>query len=300
VLGHRRTLFAFVRLTRPLFLYGGFAGVALGVAVAASAGHRINVVPYVWAQILVTAYHLMVHYSNDYFDRGGDVDARPTAWSGGSGVLASGELSANVALVAALTCGAIGLLATIRFALLGNAAVAALGIAIAVLAWSYSAPPARLCARGLGELDTSLVVAVLVPAVGYAAFTGAVDVRILSSVFPCALAMFAMMLSVELPDADADYLSGKCTLVVRWGAARTWPVVAAFASTAAATAAAVAVKHAGFAAGLLLVPAIVAAVAIVRCAAVDPRAAAGAFWGVALYATTVTGLAVTFVIRAIG
>ena len=45
---------------------------------------------------------------------------------------------------------------------------------------------------------------------------------------------------------------------------------------------------------LALVPAAVAALQLVRLVRGDPRPASIALWGVVLYATTVTGLAVVF------
>ena len=287
-------LLAFVRLSRPFFLYGGFAGVALGAAVAHSAGLRIDVETYLWAQALVTSFQLMVHYANDYFDRDADLHATPTAWSGGSGVLPAGALHPHVALGAALVCAAFGLAATARFALAGDTTVAWLGVAILALAWCYSAPPVRFAARGLGELDTALVVGVLVPCVGYAAFARRIDDAVTGVVTSAAIAMFVMMLCVELPDADADRAAGKRNLVVRFGPSRTWRLIA--------VAAAVAVAHAVLnsyqaEAGpwlLALVPSAAAAFALLRRVAGDPRPASIAFWGVAVYATTVSGLAVVY------
>ena len=293
-------LLAFVRLSRPLFLYGGFAGVALGAAVAAWSGRRLDAATYLWVQALVTAFHLMVHYANDYFDRECDAGARRTAWSGGSGVLVGGGLHPRVALIAALVCAGLGLAACARFALAGNTTTALVGIAILVLAWCYSAPPVRLCARRLGELDTVIVVAVLVPFAGYAAFTGRIDDPVLTAVLAPAGAMFAMMLCVELPDANTDFLAGKRNLVVAWGPARTWQLVTVAACFAAATAVTLALKlHAGL--GILaLAPAAVCAFALVRHATGDPRPASMAFWGIALYATTVTGLAAVYALLAAG
>ena len=243
-----RRLRAFVRLSRPLFLYGGFAGVALGAAVAAWTGHRLDGTTYLWAQGLVTAFHLMVHYANDYFDQECDAGATRTAWSGGSGILTAGELPPRVALTAALVCAALGLAASARFALSGNLAVAGLGVAIFVFAWCYSAPPVRFAARGLGELDTALVVAVLVPCAGYAAFTGRVDGPILTAVLAPAGAMLAMMLCVELPDAEADAFAGKRNVVVRLGPARAWRFITATALFAAAVAIGLSLRiHAGLA-----------------------------------------------------
>lgn len=294
-----RSIFAFVRLTRPLFLYGGFAGVALGAAVAAWTGRRLDPATYLWAQALVTAFHLMVHYANDYFDRDGDAGSRRTAWSGGSGVLAGGELPPRVALAAALVCAGIGVVACARFALAGNGAVVAAGLSILALAWCYSAPPVRFAARGLGELDAALVVAVLVPVVGYAAFTGRLDDPILTAVIAPAGAMFAMMLCVELPDAGTDLAAGKRNLVVRFGPARAWELIVAAACFAVLTAVATALKvHAG-PAMLALAPATVTAVVLVRRVKGDPRPAAVAFAGVALYAATVTGQAALYALLAL-
>ena len=287
-------LIAFVRLSRPLFLYGGFAGVALGAAVARAEGLRIDAATYLWAQALVTSFQLMVHYANDYFDRECDALATRTAWSGGSGVLAAGELQPRTALVAALVCAALGLGVTARFALAGNAAVAWLGLAIGVLAWCYSAPPVRFAARGLGELDTALVVAVLVPLAGYAAFAHRIGEPMNGAVTSTALAMFAMMLCVELPDAGADHAAGKRNLVVRWAPARTWQIITLASVIAVAHALVLAYRAEAGPWALALAPAAVAALRLVLLLRRDPRPASVAFWGVALYAATATGLAVVF------
>ena len=289
---------AFVRLTRPVFLYGGFAGIALGAAVAAWSGRRLDLATYAWAQGLVTAFHLMAHYANDYFDRECDAGARRTAWSGGSGVLVAGDLPPRAALIAALVCAALGIAASAHFALAGNTTVAFLGVAILVLAWCYSAPPVRFAARSLGELDSVLIVAVLVPFAGYAAFAGRIDDPILTAVFAPAAAMFAMMLCVELPDAASDAAAGKRTLVVAWGPARTWQLTSLAVIVAGATAGGTALRMQAGPAILTLAPAAVAAFMLVRRASGDPRPASMAFWGVIFYATLVTGLAALYALLA--
>jgi 1,4-dihydroxy-2-naphthoate octaprenyltransferase len=224
-----RRLRAFITLARLPFLFGGFAGFALGAAVARHDGYALDWRAYVWGQLLVTAFHLMVHFANDYFDQATDALTDRTAWSGGSGVLAAGALPPWVALAAAFGCVAIGFAAVARSAVAGNLALVLIGIAIAVLAWFYSAPP-RLLARGLGELDAVAVVAVLVPLAGYAAFAHTIGTRALLATVPGAFAMVAMMLSVEIPDAPADAQTGKRTLVVRWGVAYASIAARTFAS----------------------------------------------------------------------
>jgi 1,4-dihydroxy-2-naphthoate octaprenyltransferase len=210
---------AFLRLSRPKFLVGGFAAFALGAAVAAYEGTPISPALYAAGQTMVTAFHLMTHYANDYFDRSSDRHGRSTAFSGGSGVLVSGALAPGMALAAALACAGIGALAAAGFACAGQPVVAGIGVAIGVLAWSYSAPPLRLAARGWGEVDTALVVAILVPLAGYSVCTNAVDGLAIAATLAPALAMFAMMIAVEWPDQAADAAGGKRNLVVRFGSA---------------------------------------------------------------------------------
>jgi 1,4-dihydroxy-2-naphthoate octaprenyltransferase len=231
---------AFVRLSRPKFLVGGFAGFALGAAVAAYEGTPVTLARYAAGQAMVTAFHLMVHFANDFFDHAGDRHGEPTAFSGGSGVLVSGALAPSVALWAALACAAVGFLGVAGFVLSGQPVAAGIGAAIGLLAWSYSAPPLRLATRGWGEADAALVVAVLVPLTGYATFTGTLDARALAATLAPACAMFAMMLAVEWPDRLADAASGKCNLLVIRG-----PAAAGRLATVAA---------------LLIIPALVAAI----------------------------------------
>ena len=279
---------ALIRLGRPLFLGGGFILFALGSVVA---GHPINVAHYVIGQCAVTAFQLMTHYANDYFDYEADqANQTPTKWSGGSRVLPAGELPRHVALVAALVLAVLGLTATAALSSTG-----ALGIlfAIVVLAWSYSAPPFRLCARGLGEIDTAIVVTVLVPLLGFTLQGGDATrdaTKMLAlTIAPLAMLQFAMLLAIEFPDAVGDAMTGKRTLVVRIGAGRAallyvvitllafvWPVIAYVCGLP------------GHVAALMAVP---APIAIWRIARIADHADASAFerltfWAVFLLVST--------------
>ncbi len=291
-----RRLIAFARLARPAFLAGGFTGFALGAAVARFDGYALDWNAYLLAQVMVTSFHLMVHFANDYYDQDTDAITVRTAWSGGSGVIPNGELPASVALIAALSCAACGAIIVIAEALDGNVLLAALGVAIGLLGWSYSAPPMRLLARGLGELDTIAVVAVLVPLVGYATFAGALGPHAFVATLPGACAMFAMMLTVEIPDVTADAATGKRNLVVRWGARRA--VVTARLLAAGAVVMLVLVGAVAFASlpVVLLAAAPVALIALAYAAVERLRAlplVSPELLGVGLYAiTTCAALAI--------
>ncbi len=211
-----KIVLAFIKLGRPLFLAGGFVNYALGAAVARLTGHAIDWRRYVLGQAAVTAFQLMTHYSNDYFDYDADrANATPTRWSGGSRVLPGGELPRSAALIAALVLAAIGL-ATIGVLREQVGVLVAMG----ALAWAYNAPPLRLCASGLGELDTAIVVTGLVPWLGFALQApDLAGTRVALAAFaPAALLQFAMLLAIEFPDAAGDAVTGKRTLVVRLGA----------------------------------------------------------------------------------
>jgi 1,4-dihydroxy-2-naphthoate octaprenyltransferase len=231
-----KQLVAFIKLGRPIFLGGGFILYAVGAAIAAAHGHAIDTARYAWGQAAVTAFQLMTHYANDYFDYDADVaNATPTKWSGGSRVLPDGGLPRHVALIAAIVLAAIGIAMTIELTLHDAGSLAAPSFAIVLaLAWTYSAPPLRLCARGLGELDTAIVVTVLVPWLGFyihaPALAGARDLAL--TIVPLALLQFAMLIAIEFPDEAGDAATGKRTLVVRLGAARAAKLYAAITAAA--------------------------------------------------------------------
>jgi 1,4-dihydroxy-2-naphthoate octaprenyltransferase len=225
---------AFLKLGRPLFLGGGFVMYGLGAAAAVAGGARFDWTRFWWGQLIVTATQLATHYANDYFDVEADrANQTPTRWSGGSRVLPDGGLPPWIALGAALALTAAAIGAAVG---LGRRApdapfFVAIVTAMIGLAWAYSAPPARLCARGLGELATAAVVTFLVPLLAFALQGGAAAAPrapLLAAVaLPCAL-QFAMLLAIEFPDAAGDAATGKRTLVVRLGgaaAARLYAVV---------------------------------------------------------------------------
>jgi 1,4-dihydroxy-2-naphthoate octaprenyltransferase len=230
-----RSVLAFFRLGRPLFLGGGFLLFGLGAVVAALAGHPLDGRRYALGQAAVTAFQLMTHYANDYFDYDADrANTTPTAWSGGSRVLANAELPRQTALVAALVLAGLGLGVAVVLSREAGGWTAPLLVATAVLAWIYSAPPLRLCATGLGELDTAVVVTGLVPVLGFT--LQAPDLAGLGTLglalVPLALLQLAMLVAIEFPDAAGDAATGKRTLVVRLGAARAAKLYAAVTALA--------------------------------------------------------------------
>jgi 1,4-dihydroxy-2-naphthoate octaprenyltransferase len=217
------TVWAFLKLGRPVFLLGGFVLYGLGAAWARHARGALDGATYLWGQATITAAQLMTHYANDYFDLEADrANVTPTRWSGGSRVLVQSALPPAVALAAAVVLGlialALGLVAAARAP--EPATNVAELLAIVVLAWAYSAPPARLVGRGAGELATALVVTVLTPLWSFHLQRPDADGPFLLTLVVLALLQIAMLFAINFPDAAGDRASGKRTLVVLLGTTR--------------------------------------------------------------------------------
>jgi 1,4-dihydroxy-2-naphthoate polyprenyltransferase len=209
----------FVRLTRPVFLLGGILLYILGVMVAIAEGATVNWLRLITGQLLVTSIQLMTQYSNEYYDIYCDsLNTRRTWFSGGSGVLSSGALSPETARGAALALAGLSL-GMILLAGLQVPLLFFLGFISLAAAWSYSGPPLTLVSTGIGEIIASIVVAFLVPIVGYTMQTGQLGSMTLTLVcLPLVLIHFAMLVAFQIPDQEADMAAGKRTLTVRMGA----------------------------------------------------------------------------------
>jgi 1,4-dihydroxy-2-naphthoate polyprenyltransferase len=205
------------------FLAGGFILNALGTAMALYNGAPFHFRAWLWGQVAITATQLMTHYSNDYFDLAADrANRTPTMWSGGSRVLPDGKLPPRAALITAvgLMLAALVALAVLMFDVGIGVLTAPLILTGLFLSWAYSAPPFKLHSRGLGELTTAVIVPGLTPLVGYALQAGRLDTLPILAVFPLCCLQFAMLLTIEFPDAAGDAAVSKNTLVVRLGGER--------------------------------------------------------------------------------
>lgn len=213
----------FIRLGRPLHLVGGFVFHGLGIAMALFLGTTVNWMAAVWCQVAISATQLMTHYSNDYFDQDADAANRtPTRWASGSRVLPNGLLPPRTALTSALFFGSMALVATAVLTTLVPAPLFTFGLLLSAifLAWNYSSPPLWLNRRGLGEITAALLVPGLTTLLGFQVQIGQVTLLPILAVVPLCAFQFAMLLSVNFPDAAGDVLVNKRTLVVIYGPER--------------------------------------------------------------------------------
>ena len=214
---------------------------------------------YLFGQLMVTAAQITAHYVNEYADVGADrLVVNRTMFSGGSGVLSSGEMGSAVALRAALVSSAVAVVAAALLAA-DSPAAALFGLMFLVVSWLYSMPPVRLLGTGWGELATSAVIAGLIPLIGATALGGPVTAVLwwgIAVLFPIHM---AMMLAFEIPDLGSDAAAGKRVVAVRIGRRRTERLIAALLVLAGFVAVeAVAAGGLERAAWLWLAPALVA------------------------------------------
>lgn len=222
---HGATLRDLLRLGRPHFLLAGFAFHALGIALAWRAGAPIDPTALALAAAFTLATQWGVHYGNEAHDAEADrANASRTRLAGGTGLVASGRVARSEALGLSGFLFALAILAAAGLAAVSRPSLA-VTLPTLLLAWGYSAPPLRLCARGLGELATGLIVAVLVPA--SVLVPAGVPVGAWWPLAPLALQVAAAVLVLSLPDATGDAATGKRTLAVRLGPRRSRRVLQA-------------------------------------------------------------------------
>jgi 1,4-dihydroxy-2-naphthoate octaprenyltransferase len=214
-----RDIAAVIRMGRLPLLFGGFLYYLLGALTAVAAGYPLQVPRILIGYAILGPAHLSVHFSNDYFDIDGDRRGRPTAVSGGSGVLASRPDLHPRARAIALVLIAISFIAGIwaYFTVLPTPFLLMLLFTGNGIGWFYSAPPVRLSSRGLGEAATAIAIGLLIPGMGYLSIAGTLDLTLLFAALPLLLYGAAFILAVEIPDREADSLSGKRTFIVRKG-----------------------------------------------------------------------------------
>jgi 1,4-dihydroxy-2-naphthoate octaprenyltransferase len=218
-----------LRVARPQFLISGLALFVFGACWAVLLGAPFSLSRTLLGYLALLPAHLSVSYSNDYFDVDVDKYDKPTFFSGGSGVLVDHpELRkpAQWTAIALILCSlALGIMFQMvysftiwfsGFIVLGN-----------LLGWFYSAPPLRLAYRGLGELSMIFSIGLLIPGLGYLVTGGQMNQDGLLFIVPLMLYGLAFILTVEIPDMEADRLGNKRTWVAQKGRGFGFTVIAA-------------------------------------------------------------------------
>jgi 1,4-dihydroxy-2-naphthoate octaprenyltransferase len=166
----------------------------------------------------------MTHYSNEYFDLAADREnPHPVRWTGGSRVLVRQEIQPKVALITAVILGILAIFSGVRLVQVSDSGPLTLPLLLLAigLGWSYSAPPLKLNQRGLGELAGAVLITGITPIFGYYVLAGSFDLLPFLAVFPLCSWQFAVLLVLNIPDAQGDARAGKQTLIWYLGQDRT-------------------------------------------------------------------------------
>ena len=175
--------------------------------------------------------HAGTNMMNDYFDfkSGADLkNPQRTPFSGGSPFLPDGTLRPKDVLYVALSCFAAALLIALYLAFRSGYIVILLAGAGGFIGYFYTAPPLRLCYRGIGEFVTGLALGPLTVVGVYYVLTGTITVEAIVVSIPIGVLVATILYVNEVPDHDSDRLAGKRHLVVLLGkarAARSLPVL---------------------------------------------------------------------------
>jgi len=232
-----KDLVELLRLGRFHFLFGGVLLFITGVELAVLEGARFDPTRSLLGYLVLFGAHLSVSYSNDRFDMAADRYNTPSAFSGGSGVLTRRPDLAGTALGIAILLIVLSIASAIAFSILNGFDPVFLGLVLAgnFLGWSYTGPPLRLAYRGLGEVSTAVTVGMLVTLFGHYSLAGELSQSFWIFVLPQTFYGMLFIITVQLPDADADALGGKRTFVTSVGRDRSIKALVVLASIASAS-----------------------------------------------------------------
>jgi 1,4-dihydroxy-2-naphthoate octaprenyltransferase len=226
------------RLIRPQFLAAGFFLTVLGTAIAAHDGAFD-----LWRAVvfLIVAWSLQIvgATANEYADVETDrMNTNRTWFSGGSGMIVSGAVKRDTAMVLAIMVSMFALIVGLLMSVvMGVTYVVPMLVVIGMgLGLSYSIRPLRLVYRGLGELAMGMMVSVMIPVGAFLAQDGRLDSAVILAAVPLFFQLIGLMMVVQHPDYDADRRAGKRNLVVILGKDMSWRLGVFMLIIAAATA----------------------------------------------------------------
>jgi 1,4-dihydroxy-2-naphthoate octaprenyltransferase len=219
--------------TRPQFLLLSVVLVLHAAALAAWKTGKFDLVNMLLAMVGLALIHGSVDALNDWHDydkTGIDKATRQTPFSGGSGLIPTGKLTAKDALIVgvgtlAVGC-AIGVYLVVRTMMAGwGPTLLVVGVLGALSVVLYTPVLNKV---GLGEIFAGLGLGTL-PVIGtYFLMTGTIDTVAWVSSIPAFLLTYNLLLLNEFPDMEADLAGGRRHMVILLGKANArWLYVAA-------------------------------------------------------------------------
>lgn len=211
---------AWLRVLGPPFIALTVAVSLLGGAIAYQRKGALDFGLWLLSAMGLVLIHFGTSSLNDYFDflSGTDnINRTPTPFSGGSRVIQEGSLSPKSLLLGGSLFIAIGSIIGVYLAFLKGLPVLALGVVGVFLAVGYIHPKINLSKKGLGELAVAIAFGPIMLCGVYYVQAQSVDWEII--LIGCVMGLLAgsVLWLNEIPDYEADKVTGKTNWVVRLG-----------------------------------------------------------------------------------
>ncbi len=215
-----------IRTLRAPFLTASGAPVLLGAFAASRHAGVFALDRFLLTLGAVLCVHAGANVANDYYDyvTGADtMNPQPTPFSGGSRVIQDGLVSARASLALSIALLAAGfVMGLVLNSMIPGTKVIILGVVGILCGLLYSAVPAKLSYRGLGEIVIFIAFGPLTVMGAYLCQTGDLDLFSFLISIPAGLLVLAILLVNEVLDLEWDAKAGKRTLAVRLGQGRAY------------------------------------------------------------------------------
>lgn len=222
---HGPMLKEYLVAARPQFLVASLLPVILGTVIGhqriVEQGGSLDWLAFLLALVCILFVHLATNVINDVYDDVNGTDRinrhAITPFTGGSRAIQENVLTRQQMRQWGYLLVALAVASGILLMLYKGYMVLLFGLAGLFLGVTYSMPPVQLASRGLGELAIILGCGVI-PVTG-ASWLQSGDFGIAPLLLSVSAGLWITNIIVvnEVPDAQADALSGKRTLAVRFG-----------------------------------------------------------------------------------
>lgn len=199
---------------RPRSLTATYVPIALGGVIALQDG-AFNVLFFVLALLGTLALQIGANLSNEYFDYAKGVEAEKTHGLGL--ILKQGYLTPQQVFIGAVGSFVIGSLIGLFLVFQTGWLILWIGLAGVAVAILYTAGPFALAYIGLGEIAVFIFMGPLIVLGTYYVMTEKTSDQTIIGALPIAFLVAAILHANNLRDLDADKVSGKNTLAVRFG-----------------------------------------------------------------------------------
>jgi 1,4-dihydroxy-2-naphthoate polyprenyltransferase len=214
-----------IRAIRLQFYPMTLLAYGVGALLATSQNGRTNVLSLVFGYTALFLLEVAAVFANEAGDTTTDLANKNFGpFTGGSRVLAHGELTISQVWAGVRYTVALGMLASAAAVGCSDKplAMASLCLAGLILGIGYTLAPLRLVYRTMGEFNVALTHSFLMVFAGAISQPGAVPVKAAALVSaPLFLAVFSAITLAGIPDHDADQIAAKRTIAVAFGIRRS-------------------------------------------------------------------------------